>query len=73
MPMFSASALPPFSLHTSVTGTFHSRVSYTDLSCLQGTRRCMGRLTLNMLKRSRTISAVSSVEPSSTTIISYSR
>ena len=70
MPMFSASALPPFLLRTSVMGTFQARVSYTSSSGWQGIRRCMGRSMRHIWKASRITCEVSSVEPSSMTMIS---
>ncbi len=70
MPMFSASALPPLRFWMRVMGVFQARVSYTASTCWHRSRRWMGRLMRNMWKASRRIWAVSSVEPSSTTMIS---
>ena len=72
MPMFRASALPPFSLEMSVTGTRPTRPYHTPSSGAQGTCRRMGRSMGCRPKASTTTCAVSSVEPSSTTMTSYS-
>ncbi len=70
MPMLSASDLPPFSLEMSVTGTRPTRPYHTPRSGAQGTCRRTGRSMGCRSNASMTVCAVSSVEPSSTTITS---
>ena len=73
IPMLRASALPPFFLRITVSGTRVSCVSYTNSSGRHFTSRRIGRETRCMENASIILFAVSSREPSSTTIISYER